>query len=640
MDRVIYFDYCALALLVVLLLTLVLRKMTRGHVGRQFVFLVGATVIACAADTWANALDMVGEGEIAQKYLANTIYYLFHIGSMAIFLTYIITLTDTWHIVKKRMSLMAMLILPMVFMCVVLVVNTITPVIFYLDEADIYTRGPHHYLSYVVAGIYVLYSVIYSIKYYRTLGTMRFCAIMSMYVLTLVSVLIQFYFPQVPVEMYCNALALLFLSMMVLRPEDNIDSESKLYKLKAYISNIRSTLDNQKRIEIIQVNVTNYKSLREMLGYEGMSDVMTRIAKMMFTIDQKWKLDSEIYNLGNGKIRLVVNEKKFGKAEGVAQEINELLKKDVTLKYGKIGVIANVCLARMPEDVNDLESLMAFGDDLTTYPYTGKVLYASEIFKKRYYDIMRDIDAIIEHALTEKKFEVYYQPIYSVKEKRFASAEALLRLKDEKYGFISPEIFIPASEKSGAIHRVGDYVLEEVCRFISSEIYSKLGLDYIEVNLSVAQCMSNELADKILDTLKRFNVSPSQINLEVTETAVEFSQSTLMDNLSRLTEAGIMLSLDDFGTGYSNMRRIALLPLSIVKLDRSFTNAEDTPNMHIVLEDTIRMIKNMQMKIVVEGIETEELVKMYSDLQCEYIQGYYYSKPIPKDDFTEFIMNS
>ncbi len=640
MDRVIYFDYCALALLVVLLLTLVLRKMTRGHVGRQFIFLVGATVIACAADTWANALDMVGEGEIAQKYLANTIYYLFHTGTMAVFLTYIITLTDTWHIVKKHVGLMVMLILPMVFMCVVLVVNTITPVIFYLDEADIYARGPYHYLSYVVAGIYVLYSVIYSIKYYRTLGAMRFSAIMSMYILTLVAVLIQFYYPQVPVEMYCNALALLFLSMMVLRPEDNIDSESKLYKLKAYISNIRSTLDNQKRIEIIQVNVTNYKSLREMLGYEGMSDVMTRIAKLIFAIDLKWKLDSEIYNLGNGKIRLVVNEKKFGKAEGVAQEINELLKKDVTLKYGKISVIANVCLARMPEDVNDLESLMAFGDDLTTYPYTGKVLYASEIFKKRYYDIMRDIDVIIEHALAEKKFEVYYQPIYSVKETRFASAEALLRLKDEKYGFISPEIFIPASEKSGAIHRVGDYVLEEVCRFISSEVYSKLGLDYIEVNLSVAQCMSNELADKVLDTLKRFNVSPSQINLEVTETAVEFSHSTLMENLSKLTDAGIMLSLDDFGTGYSNMRRIALLPLSIVKLDRSFTNAEDTPNMHIVLEDTIRMIKNMQMKIVVEGIETEELVKMYSDLQCEYIQGYYYSKPIPKDDFTEFIMNS
>ena len=112
---------------------------------------------------------------------------------------------------------------------------------------------------------------------------------------------------------------------------------------------------------------------------------------------------------------------------------------------------------------------------------------------------------------------------------------------------------------------------------------------------------------------------------------------TMMNNLQVLKDAGISFSLDDFGTGYSNMRRIASLPLHIVKLDKSFTNMEENPKLLIVLENTIRMIKDMNMKIVVEGIETEDMVKQFSALQCEYIQGYFYSKPIPKDEFVNFI---
>lgn len=112
-----------------------------------------------------------------------------------------------------------------------------------------------------------------------------------------------------------------------------------------------------------------------------------------------------------------------------------------------------------------------------------------------------------------------------------------------------------------------------------------------------------------------------------------------MDNINALNKAGISFSLDDFGTGYSNMRRIVSLPLSIVKLDKSFTNVRENPKLLIVLENTIHMIKDMHMKIVVEGVETENMVKMFSGLECEYIQGYYYSKPLPQKDFVEFIYN-
>jgi EAL domain-containing protein (putative c-di-GMP-specific phosphodiesterase class I) len=180
-------------------------------------------------------------------------------------------------------------------------------------------------------------------------------------------------------------------------------------------------------------------------------------------------------------------------------------------------------------------------------------------------------------------------------------------------------------------------VLEEVCKFVSSEEFKELGIDYIEVNLSVVQCMQKDLAKNVIATLKKYNVSPDKINLEITETAAAYSEQIMDANIQQLTQAGIKLSLDDFGTGYSNMERIASLPLHIVKLDKTFSNLEDSKNLMIVLKNTIRMIKDMDMKIVVEGVETQELVKRFSDFKCDYIQGYYFSRPIPKDEFVSFV---
>lgn len=149
--------------------------------------------------------------------------------------------------------------------------------------------------------------------------------------------------------------------------------------------------------------------------------------------------------------------------------------------------------------------------------------------------------------------------------------------------------------------------------------------------------MQADLADKVLEVINRYGISPSKINLEITETAANHAQNIMTSNIERLIDAGISFSLDDYGTGYSNIKSVASLPLSIVKLDKSFVNEEDNPRMWIVLQNTVKMLKDMDMHIVVEGVETEQIVDKFSALDCEYIQGYYYSKPIPEQEFIEFM---
>lgn len=640
MDKIIYYDYCALLILLILLVSTIFRGMTKGKLNRCFLMMLIVSILAAITDIAAVTLDNMGAGHVVGKYVSHTVYLILHNCVTPLSAIYLIEQTNSGHKIYRKLSQKILFFMPIGVIVLLLLINPFWHIVFYLDENTTYTRGTLFFMLYLTVAFYIAFGMAVLYRYRKLFSRQRYFVLMFVFPMMTVSVLIQLFHPKILVEMFAGACGMLFISTMVQRAEENLDTDTGLGKLSAYARDMKQIFTTKKPIEIILVNVTNYQSLRSMLGYEGMNMVLRAIADELVKLNKKQKIEAEMYYLGVGKFRFVLDDRHFDKTEETAQILNTLLKKDFLWNQMELALTPCVCIAKCPQDISDVDALLAFGNDLNTMKYNGEVLYASEIFSKQYYDIKRDLDSIIERAMVEHNFSVYYQPIYSVEEKRFHSAEALLRLKDEQYGFISPEIFIPAAEKSGAIHKIGAFVLDEVCSFIASEEYRSLKLDYIEINLSVAQCMQNDLADQVLETLERYHVMPNQINLEITETAVSYSQKAMMDNLKALTEAGISFSLDDFGTGYSNMWRIASLPLEIVKLDKSFTALEDNPKLLIVLKNTVKMIKDMNMKIVVEGIENEQLVEQFSELQCEYIQGYYYSKPIPKQEFISFIQKA
>ena len=386
------------------------------------------------------------------------------------------------------------------------------------------------------------------------------------------------------------------------------------------------------------LNIGSFLSMQSMLSYDSTIMLLRSVGEEINKATKQTKLDAEVYYLDRGRFRIVTiyDDKKL--ASETAETLLETLRKNDVINSLAIEFIPNICVTNCPDDVSDFTTLISLGDNFHDKSYnTGGVLYAAELFKQDRFDMANNIDIIIEKALKNNSFKVYYQPIYSVEKGRFSTAEALLRLIDSEYGFVPPDMFIAAAERNGAIHKIGDFVLEEVCRFIASDKFAELGLDYIEINLSVTQCMHADLADKVMSTLKKYNLSPDKINLEITETAVAYAQSIMRQNLDKLSGAGVSFSLDDYGTGYSNMRRMIQLPLKIVKLDKSFVDEQSNPKMWIAIQNTVKMLKDMNMEIVVEGIETQTMAKQFTDLNCDYIQGYYYSKPIPEDDFVEFI---
>ena len=235
---------------------------------------------------------------------------------------------------------------------------------------------------------------------------------------------------------------------------------------------------------------------------------------------------------------------------------------------------------------------------------------------------------------------MYYQPILDVKTGEFSSAEALARLKDPKYGMISPGIFISAAEAYGKIIPIGDEVLDQVFRFVSENDFDKMGISYIEVNLSVAQCMESSFPDKIKALQDKYNTDPSRINFEITETTYGDISDIIVKNVSELMEMGYTFALDDYGTGYSNIKRISHIPFKLIKIDKSLVDDSSSENGKKILEHTIRMMQSIGKELVIEGAETADVVEVIKRMNCDHIQGFYYSRPLPKEDYIKFVQKN
>jgi sensor c-di-GMP phosphodiesterase-like protein len=243
----------------------------------------------------------------------------------------------------------------------------------------------------------------------------------------------------------------------------------------------------------------------------------------------------------------------------------------------------------------------------------------------------------VAHAIRERSFEIYYQPIYSLKDECFYSAEALARLTDPEYGPIPPAVFISDAEQSGAILQIESILLDKIFCFLGSVDYEATGLSYVEINLSTEQCMRPQMARELLGMMEGYGVSPRHVNLEMTETSAAFSQNIIEGNIRTLIGAGTSFSLDDFGSGYSNIVRMLDLPFDIVKYDKSFADDLWQHDTHIVLADTIPMLQSLGKKVLVEGVETAEQAEELRRLGVDYIQGYYYARPMPQDQFVAFM---
>ena len=254
---------------------------------------------------------------------------------------------------------------------------------------------------------------------------------------------------------------------------------------------------------------------------------------------------------------------------------------------------------------------------------------------QQYIDRRLQLEQLLDNVVEKDLLDIYYQPKYN-SQKEICSAEALVRLRDDKGSIISPAEFIPILEETGAIIKVGDYIIKKVFEFIHKykNDFKKSELQSIAINVSPTQYSSKGFADRVIGLAKKFDIDPRSIILEITEEVVAGNIDDVIDVMKQLTEYGFKFSIDDFGTGYSSLRYLKNLPLGELKIDKSFIDGITTDNRaNALVKTVIDMARNFKLDIVAEGVESESQFNILTQYNCELYQGYLFSKPLPEDDF-------
>ena len=246
----------------------------------------------------------------------------------------------------------------------------------------------------------------------------------------------------------------------------------------------------------------------------------------------------------------------------------------------------------------------------------------------------RMVEDGMEEALDNKEFKVYLQPKYSPSCSSMVGAEALVRWISPSTGFVAPNRFIPIFEKNGFITKLDDYMVASVAKLQSEWLSQRREVVPISVNISRAHFLQQDLAEHICHIVDEFNTPHNLIELELTESAFFDDKKQLLETVEKLKCYGFVISMDDFGVGYSSLNSLKDLPLDILKLDAEFFRGNDECHRgDIVVSEAIRLAKRLNMKTVAEGIEKKEQVEFLKLLGCDMIQGYFYAKPMPVDDF-------
>lgn len=243
----------------------------------------------------------------------------------------------------------------------------------------------------------------------------------------------------------------------------------------------------------------------------------------------------------------------------------------------------------------------------------------------------------METAIKENQFEVYYQPKHSLKSNTTGGAEALVRWTHPELGFISPGEFIPLFESSGFITELDFYVAERTCKDLREQIDKGLPSVPVSCNISRADFSHPALAETIVKIADKYSIPHKMLHIEVTESAYTDNTEVFLDTVQKLHSAGFCIELDDFGAGYSSLTVLSDLDIDILKLDMYFARNMGSPKQALILKHIFSIAQSLNMEIVAEGVETKEQSDAFRDMGCTYIQGYYYSKPLPKAQFEEYL---
>ena len=424
----------------------------------------------------------------------------------------------------------------------------------------------------------------------------------------------------------------------------NFDSLTKLVNRNLFKNRLEEEIKRTKRFKIpfalLFIDLDNFKDINDVLGHDIgdllLVEVSKRLSKHIRETDTLARIGGDEFTI------IYTNFINPLQLEEKIKKMLESLSKPFQIDVNQVHISASIGVTICPDDSSLSSELLKSAD---------QAMYLSKKLGRNCYSyftssmqeearLRQETINDLHKAMKLNELEVYYQPIIDLKTNQIVKAEALLRWKHSKKGFIPPDIFIPFAETSGLIVNIGNWVFKESLNQVKiwNEKYNR---DIqMSINISPIQFHSKDIVAEWISYLKEINLSSKYCVLEITESSLMENHYDIEKKLCQLRNEGINVSLDDFGTGYSSLSYLQKFDIDFVKIDRSFIMDLNEENQNFSLCDAIiSMANKLDIKVIAEGVETKFQKEFLEKLQCDYVQGYYFSKPINKEDFERLLLD-
>ncbi|MCR5823125.1 MAG: EAL domain-containing protein [Lachnospiraceae bacterium] len=623
------FSFVVPTLLILLIILLFFFSLPRLSIkrNRYFVEMIIAETVTIISDISSSYADNHYElFSVKILYLLNLLYFVVFFTRS--FIMYKFTVGILGVTMGASKAVRFIIRIPYYFCVMMSVLSFFDDLVFYVDATG-YHGGKLYNILYYCAFFYVLLSFLAVSHFRKRLARRRERYSMLLYnAIIMAGIVIRLLLPRYLLMDTFVLMAVLVVYLAFENPEYYLELRSIVFNSRA----LREYLEEHTGREdcrCLGIVVRKYHEMRDIYGASRTDEALNMIGRYIVQLCSGKK----VFYCRKGRfIVLGDGENNYGTiCRDMMERFREAWKSrdmeiyldvrfaiiELSDKVGSADVILNT-MAKGLEEADRSDSEMPV-------MITEKDLVSTE----REMSIKR----CLENAIDEDGIELFLQPLVDAETGKVIGAEALSRLRDGNGELIAPGSFIGIAEKNGRINELGDQMFEKTCRFIKDNDIEKMGIKWLNVNLSPIQFMQKGLADRYAAVTKKYGIDPEMIHLEITEESL-IDETFMNRQVKAFNDNGFKFVLDDYGTGYSNLARLKKCPFINVKLDislvRDYCKQPDE-----ILPMMIGAFKNMGFGITSEGVEDDEMAALMRKIGCDYLQGYYYSKPIPVDEFVE-----
>lgn len=566
-----------------------------------------------------------------------TIYYvLTPLMGLAYFL-YTISVIYTENSQLKKV--IGIGIIPGVVYVLLVIANPFTKQLFDINMDVGYVRGDWVAATYLVFYAYCLASIIVTVWNYKRIDRKIYHILAAFPILAVVVIVVQQIYPNIILSGSAATCALMIIYLHLQNKQISMDYLTNVPNRQELLNMLELMISKtpERQFVLVVVSLRDFRQVNNTCGQQKGDEFLREFCRFLISVGP----EGNVYRFSGDEFALLFTREGESQVKQCIDQINQRMKQPWQIEDYRFHLSCVTGIIQYAGEGESLEQTVSAIEYAVFRAKSGKFGQVCYCDKKMLEELerRRRIIQILKDSLSDQSFEMYYQPIYSVKSGNFHYAESLMRIPDSPIGPIYPSEFIPIAEETGLIVEITYIVLDKVCKFINRLLEKGIYVGAIHVNFSAVQFSQPDLVDKVMDIIKQNNTPMTAIEIEFTESTLAESTEVVTEFALKMKEMGIKMGLDDFGTGYSNIATVINIPFGTVKLDKSLVRAAmDNSHSALAVKNLSYTFKELGMKVIAEGVETDGQRSLVEDFGADQIQGFYYAKPMPGDEMEKFLL--